>query len=143
MIMDGKKKPKKDGSEEKKPEDPSAPAEQHWDGSGDRSLVTFIIATALHAPMETYLVEKTDDSKGVTIGFKDVNVTLLAPLMKALDDDENVVMVRFIETHPELDDRKLRVEVRSGSALEAIANAAQAASDYFSDCKVVPAERSR
>lgn len=85
----------------------------------------------MRAGMETYLVEKTEDAKGVTLGFKDVNITLLAPLMKALDDDEDVVLVRFIETHPELDDRKLRVEVRTGSALDAIARAAQTASDYF------------
>lgn len=81
--------------------------------------------------MESYLVEGTRASSVATIGFKDVNITLLAPLMKALDDDENVSLVRFIETHPELDDRKLRVEVKSGSAIEAVEKAAQAVSDYF------------
>ena len=81
--------------------------------------------------MQPVIVEGTKDSQSATIAFKDVNITLIAPLMKALDDDDNVTLVRFIETHPELDDRKLHVEVRNGSALEAVSKAAQAAADYF------------
>lgn len=83
--------------------------------------------------METYLVEKTDDS--VTIGFKEANLTLITPLMKMLDDDENVDIVRYIETHPELDDRKLYVKVRSGDPIEAIDRASKAVADYFSEIK--------
>lgn len=80
--------------------------------------------------MQTYLVEKTDDS--VTLGFKDANLTLITPLMKALDSDENVELVRYIDTHPELDDRRLYVKVRSGDPAEAVTKASQAVADYYS-----------
>ncbi len=83
--------------------------------------------------METYLVEKTDDS--VTIAFKDANLTLISPLMKALEDDENVDLVRYIDTHPELDDRKLYVRMKSGDALAAIEKASEAVADYYSSIK--------
>ncbi len=83
--------------------------------------------------METYLVEKTDDS--VTIGFKEANLTLITPLMKQLDEDETVDIVRYIDTHPELDDRKLYVKMRSGDPLEAIARASRSVSEYFSEIK--------
>ena len=79
--------------------------------------------------METYLVEKTADS--ATIGFKGANLTI-TPLMKALDDDENVELVRYIDTHPELDDRKLYVKVKSGDALQAVKNALDGVSEYYS-----------
>ena len=80
--------------------------------------------------METYLVEKTENS--VTIAFKDANLTLITPIMKALYDDENVALVRYIDKHPELEDRRLYVEVKSGDALDAIAKAADAVADYYS-----------
>ena len=83
--------------------------------------------------METYLVEKTDDT--VTIGFKEANLTLITPLMKKLDEDEAVDIVRYIDTHPELDDRKLYVKVNSGDPLEAVARASRAVSEYFSGIK--------
>lgn len=81
--------------------------------------------------METYLVEKTGDS--VTIGFKDANLTLITPIMRQLDEDDAVDIVRYIDTHPELDDRKLYVKVKEGNdPLEAIARASRAVSAYFS-----------
>ncbi len=83
--------------------------------------------------MQITLVEKTGNS--ATIAFKDANITLIAPLMKALDEDKNVKLVRFIETHPELDDRQLYVEVEKGDALDAVAKASQAVSDYYSEIK--------
>ena len=83
--------------------------------------------------METYLVEKTDDT--VTIGFKEANLTLITPLMKKLDEDEAVDIVRYIDTHPELDDRKLYVKVNSGDPLEAIARDSRDMSEYFSGIK--------
>ncbi len=83
--------------------------------------------------MQITLVEKTGDS--ATIAFTDANITLIAPLMKALDEDENVELVRFIETHPELDDRQLYVKVKKGDALDAVAKASQAVSDYYSEIK--------
>ncbi|MDO5862141.1 MAG: RpoL/Rpb11 RNA polymerase subunit family protein [Thermoplasmata archaeon] len=83
--------------------------------------------------MQTYLVEKTDDS--ITLGFKEANLTLITPLMKALDSDENVELVRYIDTHPELDDRKLFVKVRSGDPAAAVEKASQSVSDYYSAVK--------
>lgn len=55
--------------------------------------------------------------------------------MKKLDEDEAVDIVRYIDTHPELDDRKLYVKVNSGDPLEAIARASRAMSEYFSGIK--------
>lgn len=83
--------------------------------------------------METYLVEKTDDS--VTIGFKEANLTLITPLMKQLDEDDQVEMVRYIDTHPELEDRRLYVKVSGGDPLAAISRASRAVSEYFSEIK--------
>ena len=37
--------------------------------------------------MQTYIVEKTDDS--VTLAFKDANLTLITPLMDELYKDDN------------------------------------------------------
>ena len=48
--------------------------------------------------MKTYLVDKTENT--VTIAFKDANLTLITPLMKALYDDEDVELVRYIDKHP-------------------------------------------
>lgn len=79
--------------------------------------------------MQTYLVEKTDDS--VTIAFKDANLTLITPLMKALYDDENVELVRYIDKHPELSDRQLYVKVKSGDAIQAIERASDAVANYY------------
>ena len=42
--------------------------------------------------MKTYLIEDTGDS--AIIGFKDANITLITPIMKALYDDSDVEMVR-------------------------------------------------
>ncbi|MDO5852831.1 MAG: RpoL/Rpb11 RNA polymerase subunit family protein [Thermoplasmata archaeon] len=83
--------------------------------------------------MQTYLVEKTDDS--ITLGFKDANLTLITPLMKALDTDDAVELVRYIDTHPELDDRKLFVKVRSGDPAEAVERASQSVADYYASIK--------
>ncbi|MBR7152568.1 MAG: hypothetical protein IKD00_02340 [Candidatus Methanomethylophilaceae archaeon] len=83
--------------------------------------------------MQTYLVDKTDNS--VTLGFKNANITLITPLMKALYDIEDVAMVRYIDKHPELADKTLYVEVKSGDALDAVKKASQAVSDYYSEIK--------
>ncbi|QHK17049.1 MAG: hypothetical protein A3205_06350 [Methanomassiliicoccales archaeon Mx-03] len=80
--------------------------------------------------MQPYIVEKTDDS--VTIAFKDANLTLITPLMDALYKDDNVELVRYIDKHPELEDRRLYVKVKSGSPIEAIEKASDAVSEYYS-----------
>ncbi|MBR6204894.1 MAG: DNA-directed RNA polymerase subunit L [Candidatus Methanomethylophilaceae archaeon] len=79
--------------------------------------------------MKTYLIE--DNGESVIIGFKEANLTLITPIMKALYDDENVEMVRYVDKHPELDDRTLYVQVKKGSALDAIKKASKAVADYY------------
>ncbi|MBR4504931.1 MAG: DNA-directed RNA polymerase subunit L [Candidatus Methanomethylophilaceae archaeon] len=79
--------------------------------------------------MQTYLIEDTGET--AVIGFKDANVTLITPLIKTLYDDSNVEMVRYVDKHPELEDRTLFVQVKEGSALEAIKKASIAIADYF------------
>ena len=70
--------------------------------------------------MKTYLIE--DNGESVIIGFKEANLTLITPIMKALYDDENVEMVRYVDKHPELDDRTLYVQVKKAS---------KAVADYY------------
>jgi len=79
--------------------------------------------------MQTYVIEKTDNS--VKLGFKEVNLTLITPLMKALNEDPNVALVRYIDKHPELQDRVLYVETKKGDAMEAIEKAAKSISAYY------------
>ena len=85
--------------------------------------------------MQTYLAEGPKADQAATIGFKDANVTIITPLIEVLNNDDNVKLVRFIETHPELDDRKLFVEVKEGSALDAVMKALDGVSDYYSATK--------
>ena len=74
------------------------------------------------------MVYVTGDTHGDYERFSD-------PFLKKLDEDEAVDIVRYIDTHPELDDRKLYVKVNSGDPLEAIARASRAMSEYFSGIK--------
>lgn len=81
--------------------------------------------------MQTYLVEKTENS--AKIAFKDANLSLITPLMRALNDDDDVELVRYIDKHPELEDRKLFVQVKNGDPLDAFKRAADTVADYFSE----------
>ena len=83
--------------------------------------------------MQTYVVEKTDDS--VTLAFKDSNLTLITPLMKELYDDEDVDLVRYIDKHPELEDRRLYVRVKKGDPIDAVKRASGAVAEYYSTLK--------
>ena len=83
--------------------------------------------------MQTYLLEKTDNS--VTIGFKDANLTLITPLMRALNDDDNVELVRYVDKHPELMDKTLYIQVKSGDAVAALPKASETVADYVSGIK--------
>ncbi|MBE6518094.1 MAG: DNA-directed RNA polymerase subunit L [Thermoplasmata archaeon] len=79
--------------------------------------------------MQTYVIEK--DKTSVKLGFKEANLTLITPLMKALNEDSNVVLVRYIDKHPELVDRALYVQVKKGDPMKAIEKAAKSVSDYY------------
>ncbi|UAL07386.1 MAG: DNA-directed RNA polymerase subunit L [Candidatus Methanogranum gryphiswaldense] len=81
--------------------------------------------------MQTYVVEKTD--KSITVGFKDINLTIIAPLIKALDDDKNVEIARFIDKHPELCDRQIYVKVKKGKPEDTLKKAFKTISEYYSD----------
>jgi DNA-directed RNA polymerase subunit L len=81
--------------------------------------------------MEIYVAEKTGDS--VTIGLKDTDITVIQPLMDSLYENKDVLLVRFIEEHPELSDRLLYVKVKKGDALAAIKEAAENLSGYYSE----------
>ncbi len=81
--------------------------------------------------MKTYVAEKTDVS--VTLGLKDVDVALIQSLMDALYDNKEVLLVRYEEQHPELEDAQLYVKVQKGDALEAVKDAADRLSKYFSE----------
>ena len=80
--------------------------------------------------MQTYVIEKTN--KMVKLGFKDANLTLITPLIKQLNEDSNVVLVRSIDKHPELIDRALYVEVAKGDVMKTITKAAESVSKYYS-----------
>jgi DNA-directed RNA polymerase subunit L len=81
--------------------------------------------------MKTYVAEKTEDS--VTLGLKDADVTLLQPIMDALYNNKDVLIVRYEEQHPELDDTMLYVQVKNGDALAAVKKAAEDVAGYFSE----------
>ncbi|MDY0293530.1 MAG: hypothetical protein RBQ77_03015 [Candidatus Methanomethylophilaceae archaeon] len=80
--------------------------------------------------MQPYIADRTDDS--VTVRFRDADVTLLFSLMRELRRDANVELVRFIESHPELEDRALYLKVREGDPMETLSKASVSVSEYFS-----------
>ena len=83
--------------------------------------------------MHVYTVERTD--KTITLGFDEENPTLIEPLIRALNDDKNVALVRYINQHPELSDVVLHIEVHKGDPKDAVKKASKAVSAYFSTVK--------
>lgn len=83
--------------------------------------------------MDAYTVEKTD--KSITLGLKGYDPAILEPLMKTLNDDKNVVIVRYINKHPELNDAMLYVEVGKGKPEDAVKKASKTVAAYFSTVK--------
>ncbi|MDR1404871.1 MAG: DNA-directed RNA polymerase subunit L [Candidatus Methanoplasma sp.] len=83
--------------------------------------------------MHAYTAERTDET--ITIGFKDVNFAVITPMIKALNDDKSVTLVRYIDQHPELLDIMLYVKVSKGKPEDAIKRASAAVSSYFSSVK--------
>jgi DNA-directed RNA polymerase subunit L len=88
-----------------------------------------IYSHSIGGDMKTYLIEDNGDS--ATIGFKDANITLITPIMKALYDDSDVEMVRYVDKHPELSDRTLYIKVKKGNALDALKKASKAVAEYY------------
>jgi len=83
--------------------------------------------------MDVYTVERTD--KTITLGFNEENPTLIEPLIRALNDDKNVTLVRYINQHPELSNVVLHIEVSKGKPEDAVKKASKAVSAYFSTVK--------
>jgi len=83
--------------------------------------------------MDVYTVERTD--KTITLGFCNEDPTLIEPLIKMLNDDKNVSLVRYINQHPELSDVMLYVEVSKGKPEDALKKASKAVSAYFATVK--------
>ncbi len=81
--------------------------------------------------MKTYIVEKTDNS--ISLGLKDKDVTIIQPLIDMLYRNPDVVLVRHIEKHPELEDNILFVQVGKGDPLTALKQAADSLSEYFAE----------
>ena len=79
--------------------------------------------------MKMYVVEETENA--ITVGFKDINLTLVAPLIDELGRDSNIAIVRFIDAHPELKDRCIQVDVKSGSPRDAIKKALNNIAEYY------------
>jgi DNA-directed RNA polymerase subunit L len=83
--------------------------------------------------MDVYTVEKTD--KTITLGFTSEDPTLIEVMIKALNDDKNVALVRYINRHPELSDALLYIEVCKGKPEEALKKASKAVTAYFAAVK--------
>ena len=62
--------------------------------------------------MQFELIDQTENS--IKIGIKDADTTLITPIIEALDGNKKVKIVRYIETHPELDMPALYVEMYEG-----------------------------
>jgi DNA-directed RNA polymerase, subunit L len=84
--------------------------------------------------MQLYLVEKND--KTISVGIKEMNSTMITPLLNKLSENKDVSLVRYIEKHPELVDPVLVVGVSKGKPEDAIKKAAQAISEYYSGMKI-------
>lgn len=80
-----------------------------------------------------YIAERTERS--VKIMFKGTDTTLLNTIMDELDRDSDVKIVRYINTHPELDEPSLYVETGGKDPVDAILEAADRVSVYFSSVK--------
>ncbi|NLL94723.1 MAG: hypothetical protein GX224_03065 [Thermoplasmatales archaeon] len=84
--------------------------------------------------MELQLIEKTDRS--VTIRVGDPDTTYVMPILDALDRDKDVKVVRYIDTHPDLEDPAIMVETYKGDPIAAVKRAADYVSGYFASVKI-------
>ena len=85
----------------------------------------------IHGSMQLQLIDKTENS--IKIGIIDADTTLILPVIEKLNANNDVKIVRFIETHPELDTPALYVEMHSGDPVAAIVKASEEIAGYFSE----------
>ena len=83
----------------------------------------------IHRTMQFELIDKSE--KTIKIGIKDADTTLITPIIEALNGNKNVKIVRYIETHPELDMPALYVEMYEGDPQAAIKAAAEDLAAYY------------
>ena len=83
----------------------------------------------IHRTMQFELIDKSE--KTIKIGIKDADTTLITPIIEALNGNKNVKIVRYIETHPDLDMPALYVEMYEGDPQAAIKAAAEDLSAYY------------
>jgi len=81
--------------------------------------------------MQLQLIDRTENS--IKIGLLDADTTILMPIIEKLNENKDVKIVRFIETHPELDIPALYVEMHSGNPVDAIKEASEEIAEYFSE----------
>ena len=83
--------------------------------------------------MQFYLIDSPPGGKSLTLGIKEINQTMVEAIVHALNQDPDVKMVRFIDSHPELEDQRLIIETNKGDAKQKLIDAANYVSKYFSD----------
>ena len=81
--------------------------------------------------MEIYKISY-ENEKELIIGIRSIDYATISAIMDYLSNDEDVSLVRYVETHPELDDPQLVIVTRDGSAKDALIRAADSVTDYFS-----------
>lgn len=81
--------------------------------------------------MKIYIVERADNS--ISLGLKNADITIVQPLIDMLYKNSDVVLVRYIEDHPELEDAVLFVQVSKGDPLTIVKESADGLSEYFAE----------
>lgn len=84
--------------------------------------------------MELHLISKSDNT--VTIRVGDPDTTYVMPILDALDKDKDVKVVRYIDTHPDLEDPAIMVETYKGDPVAAVKRAAESVIEYFSNVNI-------
>lgn len=80
--------------------------------------------------MDFRLIEKNGTSAKIGLGSTDM--TMITPLMEEAEKDEDVKLIRYIETHPELETPVLYIEMNDGDPMKALEKAALSLSGKFS-----------
>ncbi len=83
--------------------------------------------------MELELIEKDKDS--IKVQIREVDMTLITPLVSELLSDEIVSEVKYVTGHPELDLPTLYVKVKSGKPQTALKRASKNLSNLFKEAR--------
>lgn len=86
--------------------------------------------------MEIYKISYENEKK-LIIGIRSIDHATISVITDYLNNDEDVSLVRYVETHPELDDPQLVIVTRNGSAKDALIRAADSVANYFGNVKGV------